>query len=86
MKRAVTVFSTVAALLAASLTFAAAKPDGAAILKERCGTCHSADRVKGMKKSKAEWDKIVSRMISKGAKLSAEEKGALVDHLAKTYK
>ena len=86
MKKTVSVFVTISTLLAASFSFAAAKPDGAALLKERCGTCHAVTRVTETKKSKAEWDKTVTRMMGKGAKLSAEEKSALVTHLAKTYK
>jgi len=86
MKKTLSVFVAMSALLAASHSFAAAKPDGATLLKERCGTCHAISRVTEAKKSKAEWDKTVTRMISKGANLSAEEKSALVTHLAKTYK
>ena len=86
MKRTLSVFVTLSALIAASHSFAAAKPDGANLLKERCGTCHAVSRVTETKKSKAEWDKTVTRMMSKGANLSTEEKNALVTHLAKTYK
>lgn len=86
MKRTVSIFVALSALLAASHSFAAAKPDGATILKERCGTCHAVSRVTEAKKSKAEWNKTVTKMIGQGAKLSPEEKTALVNHLAKTYK
>ena len=86
MKRTLSVFVTLSALLAASYSFAAAKPDGASLLKERCGSCHAVSRVAEAKKSKTEWDKTVTRMMGKGAKLSAEEQSALVTHLAKTYK
>lgn len=65
---------------------AAAAPDGAQLLDERCKSCHVAARAKMLKKSSAEWDALVTRMMAKGAKLSAPEKKALVDYLAKNYK
>ncbi len=59
--------------------------DGATLLEERCSTCHSTDRVKQAQKNQEGWDQTVTRMIKKGAKLTEEEKNALVDFLAKTY-
>ena len=37
------------------------------------------------KKTAEEWGKTVTRMVSKGAKLTNEEQQVLVDYLAKTY-
>ena len=78
---------TAAALVAfAGSAFAVPEVDGAKLLDERCSVCHKADRPKAAKKSMADWDKTVTRMMGKGAKLSETEKKALVEHLAKTYK
>jgi branched-chain amino acid transport system substrate-binding protein len=66
-------------------TKAPAALDGAALLQERCASCHNLDRVKSATKSKDQWTATVERMISKGAKLNDAEKSALIEYLAKTY-
>jgi hypothetical protein len=58
---------------------------GATLLESRCSVCHSADRARQAQKTPDQWEQTVSRMIGKGAKLTAAEKAALVDYLAKTY-
>ncbi len=60
--------------------------EGERFLEQRCSACHSASKVKKVKKTGAEWEKTVTRMIGKGAKLSEKEKRILVDYLAATYK
>jgi len=60
--------------------------DGARLLEERCFVCHKVDIPKNARKSRAEWDKTVTRMINHGAKLSPEEKKILVRYLARVYK
>ena len=59
--------------------------DGANLLDTRCSVCHSADRPKSVQKTQAEWEQTVTRMISKGAQLTAAEKAVLVDYLTKNY-
>ncbi|RJP84216.1 MAG: hypothetical protein C4518_20165 [Desulfobacteraceae bacterium] len=59
--------------------------DGATLLDTRCSACHSADKPKHEKETHEQWEKIVTRMIGKGAKLNDAEKKVLVDYLAKTY-
>lgn len=76
-----------ASLASAGIACAAEKaPAGAELLEKRCSVCHPSARAKSAKKSAAQWDAIVTRMVGKGAKLSGDEKKALVDYLAKTYK
>jgi hypothetical protein len=65
---------------------AAPAKDGASLLEERCSVCHPAARPKAAQKTPAEWESTVSRMIGKGAQLTAGEKKVLVDYLGKTYK
>jgi hypothetical protein len=60
--------------------------DGARLLEERCGVCHKTEIPKNARKSRSEWNKTVSRMINKGAKLSPEEKRVLVRYLSRVYK
>jgi hypothetical protein len=59
--------------------------DGATLLETHCSGCHSADRAKQAKKTQAQWDQTVTRMIANGAQLTPDEKKVLVDYLAKTY-
>jgi len=59
--------------------------DGAALLQDRCTSCHGLDRTTGEQKTQAEWNDTVTRMVDKGAKLNADEQTALVEYLAATY-
>ena len=74
----------VAALLPAA-TFAD-EEQGATLLEERCSVCHPSARPKSKAKTPDQWEATVTRMIGKGAKLSAEEKKVLIDYLGRTYK
>lgn len=60
--------------------------DGAALLEQRCSVCHPSQRPKSAKKTPEQWEATVTRMIGKGAKLTADEKKTLVDYLGNTYK
>lgn len=86
MKKSLSFLAVISLLGFAGAAVAAPALDGAKLLEERCSVCHKSDRPKAAKKSMADWDKTVSRMMGKGAKLSESEKKALVEHLAKTYK
>lgn len=86
MKMSYPVLSAAAVAAFAVSAVAAPALDGAKLLDERCKICHVSARAKMLKKSQADWDSLVTRMVGKGAKLSGAEKKALVEHLAKTYK
>ncbi|NVO00152.1 MAG: hypothetical protein HXX17_12570 [Geobacteraceae bacterium] len=86
MKKSLIALSAISTLAFAASAIAAPAIDGAKLLDERCKSCHVSARAKMLKKNKAEWEALVNRMVTKGAKLSASEKTALVDHLAKNYK
>jgi len=64
----------------------AAAEDGTALLETRCSVCHPSERPKAAKKSPEQWEATVTRMIGKGAKLTADEKKVLVNYLSNTYK
>jgi hypothetical protein len=59
--------------------------DGATLVQERCTRCHTPARIERARHTSAEWENIVSAMIIRGAKLTAEEKVVVVDYLTVTY-
>lgn len=63
----------------------AAGTDGEALMNDRCAKCHSLDKITSVKKSAADWETTVTRMVGKGAKLTSDEQQVLVDYLAKIY-
>jgi len=56
--------------------------DGKQLVEERCTGCHGLDRIESAEYDRAGWESTIKRMINKGAKLSDEEKDAVLDHLA----
>jgi len=63
----------------------ASEGDGAALLEERCATCHGLDRTTSARKNREEWEQTVTRMVAKGAELNAEEQDILIAYLTETY-
>lgn len=59
---------------------AVAKPE--TLLDTRCAECHDLSRVNGVSFDRAGWEKIIDRMIQRGARLNADERQVLVDYLA----
>lgn len=59
--------------------------DGATLLQNRCTVCHNLDRVTSEKNSRAQWERIVNKMVKKGAQLNDNEKTTLIDYLAQNY-
>ena len=59
--------------------------DGEALLKGRCTECHSLSRVEQARKTEADWQKTVQRMVGTGAALNEEEQAAVIKYLAETY-
>jgi cytochrome c5 len=60
--------------------------DGKTLVETRCTVCHSIDRITSKKATLDGWQTTVSRMIGKGAQLTAEEESVLVKYLADIYK
>ncbi len=52
------------------------------ILEKRCYICHKLDIVYKAKKSPAEWEKTIDRMIGYGARLNDEEQEAIIKYLS----
>lgn len=87
--------SLAASALLAALTFAAsgcarqseAGPASGAVTPEqlietRCTRCHDRGRIDAASYDAAGWTAVIDRMVAKGARLTEEEKAALVEHLA----
>jgi cytochrome c2 len=59
--------------------------DGETLFQERCSACHELTRATDKQLTAAEWKAIVDKMISKGAKLTADEGTLVVDYLTENY-
>jgi len=64
---------------------AAAGPDGATLLAQRCSECHSANRVVGLMGTADQWKQLVDIMINQGAQLTPAEEQVLVAYLAANF-
>jgi cytochrome c5 len=60
--------------------------DGETLLNERCNSCHTLDRIEKAKKSRGDWERTVTLMVNKGARLEKDEQAILIDYLVETYK
>jgi predicted lipoprotein with Yx(FWY)xxD motif len=60
----------------------AAALDGAALVAERCTVCHTRERIDNAQKDRAGWEATVDRMIGNGAKLTPEEREAVIEFLS----
>lgn len=56
--------------------------DGKTLVEERCGVCHTLERVQAAKQDRAGWEATVDEMIVKGARLSETERSAVIDYLS----
>jgi len=59
--------------------------DGMTLLNDRCTRCHNLDRVINLKESQSGWDRIINKMIGKGAVLNPDQKNILFDYLTQNY-
>jgi cytochrome c5 len=64
---------------------AAAVAAGEAVFKEACRMCHDDDLSEQQRLSAAAWGREVDKMVRWGAKVSAEEKPALVAYLTSRW-
>ncbi|HSH70191.1 MAG TPA: 3CxxC-type zinc finger protein [Deferrisomatales bacterium] len=47
------------------------------ILNQRCVTCHTAERFEKVQFTAEEWNRVIDRMVTKGAQLSGDEMDVL---------
>ncbi len=81
------------AILISSCTSATSSPtpastttlDGATLVQERCSICHPLSRIESVRYSAADWQTIVTLMISRGAQLTPEEETLVVNYLATNF-
>lgn len=55
---------------------------GRAALERSCVECHTIEKPLSKDLSRAEWDTLLIKMVSRGAALSMEEKGLIIDYLS----
>jgi mono/diheme cytochrome c family protein len=59
--------------------------EGRSLVSGVCAACHTLDRVLTLSNSRGDWEKMVQDMVSRGAQISSEEVGAIVNYLAEHY-
>src|SRR5688572_12851376 len=61
------------------------KRDGEQIMNASCSGCHEPTVIQTSAKSQEEWEKTLDQMIQLGAKVSAEDRPALITYLVRTH-
>ncbi len=60
--------------------------DGPSILRARCTECHSLEPIERTKRTRVEWEQVLSKMERLNAKISDKEKSILLDYLTSVDK
>ncbi len=61
-------------------------PDaGKAAFEKTCGGCHDASQATGTLHTRADWERVIDEMVSRGATASDAELKAIADYLAKNF-
>jgi competence ComEA-like helix-hairpin-helix protein len=56
------------------------------VLMNNCARCHPIDRVTSMRRSRPQWEEVITTMITaRGAQVSDEDFGTILDYLVKEY-
>lgn len=64
---------------------ATAQQDGLAIAQKVCATCHPMDRVTVSRRSRAQWEEVISKMVGLGAKGTDEELTIVLNYLTTNF-
>jgi competence ComEA-like helix-hairpin-helix protein len=78
-------------LIAAAPVHQAAAPQAAAddpaagVFAETCGKCHDAARITAMRRTSAEWEDIIKKMIEKGAPGTEKDFETVYDYLLRHH-
>jgi cytochrome c5 len=59
--------------------------DGKKLVVKLCTDCHGVEQIVAKKRTKEEWDDVISDMIQKGAEGKGEEFDAIVAYLTKNF-
>ncbi len=72
---------------AAIANAAATIPEGQGkeIIETVCGQCHGLNNVFGSRRTKAEWESVVSDMVARGAPLLIDEIDTVTNYLAEHF-
>jgi competence ComEA-like helix-hairpin-helix protein len=62
-----------------------AEDPAAGLFTRMCNECHDADRIVSPRRTKADWEDILSKMIDKGAAGSEKEFETVFEYLLRTY-
>ena len=57
--------------------------DGVTLVSDLCGRCHPVSRVDGAAKDRSGWEATVDRMAANGLRMTAVQRGAIIDYLTK---
>ena len=63
----------------------AADDPAAGVFAQTCGKCHDAARITAMRRTSAEWEDIIRKMIEKGAPGSEKDFETVYDYLLRNY-
>ncbi len=58
---------------------------GAELARSKCLLCHEAGHIVRLRQSRAAWEDTVDLMIRRGAPISPEERGIILDYLTAHY-
>lgn len=64
---------------------AAADDPAAGVFAETCGKCHDAARITAMRRTSAEWEDIIKKMIEKGAPGTEKDFETVYDYLLRHF-
>jgi competence protein ComEA len=64
---------------------AAADDPAAPLFAETCGKCHDAARITAMRRTSADWEDIIKKMIEKGAPGTEKDFEVVYDYLLRHY-
>jgi competence ComEA-like helix-hairpin-helix protein len=70
---------------AAQQSAAAADDPAAGVFTETCGKCHDAARIVAMRRTSAEWEDIIKKMIEKGAPGTEKDFETVYDYLLRHH-
>lgn len=59
--------------------------EGKTLFEERCSRCHEIERPLARDMSRADWEKLLLEMASRGAEMTAEEKRLILDYLGARF-
>lgn len=74
------------AVLQPTVAMQSSQADARAVVQKVCGTaCHALERATVSPRSRAQWEDVMSKMISMGAKATDEEYATVLNYLAANY-